>query len=185
MSSGALARRICAGARLLIDRARLLAGARLQSALETDVSCVRVCKFNTSRRLVTRVSSDAMFCIWRMQTRDRQPEPRNPSPRPSLRGFLRVQSSIPSGKHPARILIWKNSSEKGRARTRSRRRRKRRQTLPTPWPIGTALAQAPDRSRRRPGSGLHCHTVDLPEKGTKLVTWGAAMINQSRRRRCG
>ena len=33
--------------------------------------------------------------------------------------------------------------------------------LPTPWPIGTALAQAPDRSRRRPGSGLHCHTVDL------------------------
>ena len=52
------------------------------------------------------------------------------------------------------------------------------QTLSTPWPIGTALAQAPDRSRRRPGSGLHCHTVDLPEKGTKLdVTWGAAMIN--------
>ena len=88
----------------------------------------------------------------------------NPSPRPSLRGFLRVQSSIPSGKHPARILIWKNSSEKGRARTRSRRRRKRRQTLPTPWPIGTALAQAPDRSRRRPGSGLHCHTVDFLKK---------------------
>lgn len=83
MSSGALARRICAGARLLIDRARLLAGARLQSALETDVSCVRVCKFNTSRRrvrvkLVSRVSSDAMFIVLhqrRMQTRDRQPEP--------------------------------------------------------------------------------------------------------------
>ena len=36
-----------------------------------------------------------------------------------------------------------------------------RQTLPTPWPIGAALAQAPDRSRRRPGAVLHCRTVDF------------------------
>ena len=39
-----------------------------------------------------------------------------------------------------------------------------RQTLPTPWPIGTALAQDPDRSRRRPGSGLHSHTEDFLKK---------------------
>ena len=52
------------------------------------------------------------------------------------------------------------SSEKGRAR--STRGAGGHQTLPTPsWPIGTAFAQAPDRSRRRPGSVLHCCTVDL------------------------
>ena len=52
-----------------------------------------------------------------------------------------------------------NSSEKGRAR--STRGAGGRQTLPTPWPIGTAHTQAPDRSRRRPGSVLHCCTVDF------------------------
>ena len=55
-----------------------------------------------------------------------------------------------------------NSSEKGRAR--STRGAGGHQTLPTPWPIGTALAQAPDRSRRRPGAVLHCRTVDFLKK---------------------
>ena len=36
-----------------------------------------------------------------------------------------------------------------------------RYPVATLWPIGTALAQAPDRSRRRPGAVLHFHTVDL------------------------
>ena len=59
-------------------------------------------------------------------------------------------------------------------RTRSSRRRETgrptargaggRQTLPTPWPIGTALARAPDRSRRRPGAVLLCRTVDFLKK---------------------
>jgi hypothetical protein len=54
------------------------------------------------------------------------------------------------------------SSEKGSAR--STRGAGGRQTLPTPWPIGTVLAQAPDRSRRRPGSVLHCYTVDFQKR---------------------
>ena len=49
-------------------------------------------------------------------------------------------------------------------RARSTRGAGGRQTLPTPWPIGTALAQAPDRSRRRPGAVLHCCTVDILRK---------------------
>ena len=57
------------------------------------------------------------------------------------------------------------SSEKGRAR--STRGAGGHQTLPTPWPIGTALAQAPDRSRRRPGSVLHCCTVDFLKKARR------------------
>ena len=73
---------------------------------------------------------------------------------------------------PAALVAWpktidvplsgpkhQNSSEKGRAR--STRGAGGRQTLPTPWPIGTALARAPDRSRRRPGAVLHCRTVDF------------------------
>ena len=72
----------------------------------------------------------------------------------------------------------KNSSEKGRARPRSldSRRRRGRQTLPMPWPTGTALAQAPDRSRRRTSAwiGFALPYRRLPEIGTKLVTWGAA-----------
>ena len=52
----------------------------------------------------------------------------------------------------------------GRARARSTRGAGGRQTLPTPWPIGTALAQDPDRSRRRPGLGLRSHTVDILKK---------------------
>ena len=49
-------------------------------------------------------------------------------------------------------------------RARSTRGAGGRQTLPTPWPIGAALAQAPDRSRRRPGSVLHFSTVDFQKK---------------------
>ena len=49
-------------------------------------------------------------------------------------------------------------------RARSTRGAGGRQTLPTPWPIGTAHTQAPDRSRRRPGSVLHCCTVDFLRK---------------------
>ena len=49
-------------------------------------------------------------------------------------------------------------------RVRSTRGAGGRQTLPTPLPIGTALAQAPDRSRRRPGAVLHCRTVDFLRK---------------------
>jgi len=52
-----------------------------------------------------------------------------------------------------------NSSEKGRAR--STRGAGGRQALPTPWTIGAALAQAPDRSHRRPGAVLHRRTVDF------------------------
>jgi hypothetical protein len=52
-----------------------------------------------------------------------------------------------------------NSSEKDRAR--STRGAGGRQALPTPWTIGAALAQAPDRSHRRPGAMLHCRTVDF------------------------
>ena len=76
---------------------------------------------------------------------------------------------------PAALVAWpktidgplsgpkhQNSSEKGRAR--STRGAGGRQTLPTPWPIGTALARAPDRSRRRPGAVLHCRTVDFLKK---------------------
>ena len=55
-----------------------------------------------------------------------------------------------------------NSSEKGRAR--SMRGAGGRQTLQTPWPIKAALARAPDRSRRRPGAVLHCHTVVFVKK---------------------
>ena len=55
-----------------------------------------------------------------------------------------------------------NSLEKGRAR--STRDAGGRQTLPTAWTIGAALAQATDRSRRRPGSVLHCRTVGFQKK---------------------
>ena len=75
---------------------------------------------------------------------------------------------------PAALVAWPKSidvplsgpkrqdscSEKGHAaRARSTRGTGGRQPLPRPWPIGAALAQAPDRSRRRPGSVLHCRTV--------------------------
>ena len=59
--------------------------------------------------------------------------------------------------------------------------RRGRQTLPMPWPTGTALAQAPDRTSRRRTSawiGFALPYRRLPEIGTKLVTWGAAMIKK-------
>jgi hypothetical protein len=73
---------------------------------------------------------------------------------------------------PAALVAWpktidvplsspkrQNSSKKGRAC--STRGAGGRKALPTPWPVGTAIAQAPDRSRRRPGAVLHCRTVDF------------------------
>ena len=72
-----------------------------------------------------------------------------------LNRFCTVDGPLSGPKH-------QNSSEKGRVR--STRGAGGRQTLPTPWPIGTALARAPDRSRRRPGAVLHCRTVDFLKK---------------------
>ena len=79
---------------------------------------------------------------------------------------------------PAALVAWpksidvplsgpkrQNSSEKGRAR--STHGTGGRQTPTLPWPIGAALAQAPDRSRRRPGSVLHCRTVDFLKKARR------------------
>ena len=74
---------------------------------------------------------------------------------------------------PAALVAWPESidvplSGPKKPKTRQRRAGARatrgaggRQILPTPRPIVAALAQAPDRSRRRPGAVLHCRTVDL------------------------
>jgi hypothetical protein len=61
----------------------------------------------------------------------------------------------------ARGMLWVTG------RARSTRGAGGHQTLPTPWPIGTALAQAPDRSRRRPGSVLNCCTGDFLKKARR------------------
>ena len=68
-------------------------------------------------------------------------------------------------------------SEKGRARS-TRGADVGRQTLPAPQLIVAALAHAPIApivSLERRGIAI---LYRLPEKGTKLVTWGAAMIKK-------
>ena len=96
--------------------------------------------------------------VWRAP--QKRPRPLLPPPRqpPLLPGQKSIDVPLSGPKR-------QKSSEKGRAR--STRGAGGHQTLPTPWPIGTALAQAPDRSRRRPGSVLHCCTVDFLKKARR------------------
>ena len=96
--------------------------------------------------------------VWRAP--QKRPRPLLPPPRqlPLLPGPKSIDVLLSGPKR-------QKSSEKGRAR--STRGAGGHQTLPTPWPIGTALAQAPDRSRRRPGSVLHCCTVDFLKKARR------------------
>ena len=93
---------------------------------------------------------------WRAGWRAPQKRPRPLLPPPRQPPLLPGQNRLTC---PCQAQNAKNSSEKGRAR--STRGAGGRQTLPTPWPIGAALAQAPDRSRRRPGAVMHCRTVDF------------------------
>jgi hypothetical protein len=81
------------------------------------------------------------------------------SVRPSTALAAAAPAAIAALTCPCQAQNAKNSSERGRAR--STRGAGGRQTLPTPWPIGAALAQAPDRSHRRPGAVSHCRTVDF------------------------